>query len=310
MKFLLKSLRLKSVDVMGAGKTNTGVSYASLHCSAVPGVSMDPISVKSEDFFHTHRIKPMVVLSAIFLAARFLGANCVSAAQTAGVEQKPLTIVLDSGHNPSQPGALGARGIYEVVYNDNLTAQIADALKKAGFSVILTRTPAQEISLDGRAQIANANHADLFLAIHHDSAQPKYVEETTWHNLSAERSKVPLSGYSIYISRLNPCFDQSSRFAEFLGQEMLKLGRPPALYHAEKIPGENRELLNAKLGIYRYDDLIVLKRTTVPAVLIEAGVIIDRNDEKYVSNKHKQKAIVQAIVAAVQEYDRFRSEKR
>lgn len=246
----------------------------------------------------------------MFVFISIMCANCVSGAQNVSIEQHPMTIVLDSGHNPSQPGALGVHGIYEVVYNDSLTAHIADALKKAGFSVILTRTPAKEISLEGRAQIANENHADLFLAIHHDSAQSQYIEKTTWHKLIAERSKVPISGYSIFVSRLNPDFDNSFRFAEFLGQNMLKLGRSPSLHHAEKIPGENRELLDAKLGIYRFDNLVVLKKSTIPAVLLEVGVIVDKTDEKYVRNKHNQKAIVHAIVAAVQQYDRSRTERR
>ena len=33
----------------------------------------------------------------------------------------------------------------------------------------------------------------------------------------------------------------------------------PTLHHAEKIPGESRELLDAQLGIYRFDDLAALK---------------------------------------------------
>lgn len=35
----------------------------------------------------------------------------------------------------------------------------------------------------------------------------------------------------------------------------------PSLHHAEPIHGENRELLDTTLGIYRFDDLTVLKKT-------------------------------------------------
>ena len=82
------------------------------------------------------------------------------------------------------------------------------------------------------------------------------------------------------------------------------------MHHAENIPGENRELLNTTMGIYRFDDLIVLKKTNIPAVLLEVGVIVDPDDEKYVSSKDKQKAISQAIVSSVRAYDRFRTDKR
>ena len=245
-------------------------------------------------------------LTALFLW--FLPLFFCSAQATAS-SGHPLTIVLDSGHNPKQPGAIGYRGISEIVYNDNLTDLLADALKSAGFTVLLTRGPSQETVLEERAHMANTVHADLFLAIHHDSAQPHYLEKITHNSLTAYRSKKPIAGYSIFVSKLNPQFAESYRFAELLGRDLLALGRPPTLHHAEKIKGENRELLNAKLGIYRFDNLIVLKKTVVPAVLLEVGVIVDPQDERYVSNKDNQKAMVQVIVAAVREYDRSRHER-
>ncbi len=239
-----------------------------------------------------------------------IGTSCACVTQAAAGERQPLTVVLDSGHNPGQPGALGVRGVYEIVYNDNLTAKIADALRTAGFPVVLTRTPTQNISLDGRTQVANTSHADLFLAIHHDSAQPVYLDKVTRNEVVAYRSKKPLAGYSIFVSKLNPQFADSYHFAEIMGQEMLRLGRSPAMHHAENIPGENRELLNTTMGIYRFDDLIVLKKTNIPAVLLEVGVIVDPDDEHYVSSNGKQEAISQAIVSAVRAYDRFQSKKR
>lgn len=241
--------------------------------------------------------KLFVLLSAfLFLINLFY----ICSVQASCEQQPSFTVVLDSGHNPKQPGALGVRGIYEVMYNDRLTAQIADALHNAGIKVILTRTPTQQITLNERAQIANTIHADLFLAIHHDSAQPKYLEKITHDQITSYRSTKLLSGYSIFVSKLNPQFQNSYMFAKLLGENMLQLGRAPATYHVENIPGENRKFLDEHLGIYQFDDLIVLKKNIVPAVLLEIGVIIDTNDEKYVSNKSNQHAIVQAIVAAIQ----------
>ena len=101
-----------------------------------------------------------------------LGATNASPSSTEPAPKAPVaTIVLDAGHSPLHPGALGARGRYEVSYNDAMTNRVAQALKSAGFNVVLTRTPLQEISLEGRSQVANSASADLFLAIHHDSAQ-------------------------------------------------------------------------------------------------------------------------------------------
>ncbi len=228
---------------------------------------------------------------------------CTLGCAKADNNHRLFTIALDSGHHPTQQGALGVKGVYEVIYNDKLTAQIAEALKNAGFSVILTRTPIQTISLDERARIANTNNADLFIAIHHDSAQQPYLKKNKLHSeITAYETIKSISGYSLFVSMKNPDFERSFQFAQILGEKMLKLGRPPSLHHAENIEGENRHLLNQTLGIYQFDDLIVLKKTLMPAILLEIGVIVDKNDEAYVSNQENQKRIVDTIVSSIQEY--------
>jgi N-acetylmuramoyl-L-alanine amidase len=217
---------------------------------------------------------------------------------------RPFVVVIDPGHNPQQGGALGARGIYEVRYNDALSAKLAAALQATGMHVVLTRAANEEISLGGRAELANTRQADLFLAVHHDSAQLKYLNKTEVNGATAYQTRQSIAGYSIFVSAINPKFAQSLQFAKLLGDELRALGRPPTLHHAEPIAGENRALLDADLGIYQFDELLVLRKTTVPAVLLEVGVIVDRADEAYVSDNAKQDAIVKAILAAVNAFRR------
>jgi len=240
------------------------------------------------------------IVFALALGCGIVGLAPPSRAEATATPQK--TIVLDPGHTPALPGALGVRGINELVYNDTLTAQIAGALRASGFRVVLTRAPEQNIGLVQRALIANSLHADLFLAIHHDSAQPQYLDKITDGNRIAYRSKRPLSGYSIFVSGLNPQYADSLRFALGLGQRLLQLGRAPSHHHAENIPGENRPCLNPALGVYRYDNLAVLKRTAMPAALLEVGVIVDPDDERYVSNTDNQTRIAQAITTAIRQF--------
>ena len=61
-------------------------------------------------------------------------------------------------------------------------------------------------------------------------------------------------------------------------------------------------MLDARLGIYRFDELAVLARTQVPAVLLEVGVIVDDDDERYVTADANQEALCQAILRALQGY--------
>lgn len=211
-------------------------------------------------------------------------------------------ILLDPGHSPTQQGALGVRGIYEVAYNDHFVARLVKALHSASFTVHLTRQPNQSISLIDRVVIANNNQSNLLLSIHHDSAQLIYLKKINTKNKNGYQTIKPIAGYSIFVSKSNAQFSDSYRFADILGQSLLKLGRPPTLHHAEDISGERRELLNKRLGIYRFDDLAVLSKPKIPAVLLEIGVIVDPDDEHYVSVESNQDSMCHAIVKSIQAY--------
>ncbi|MBR7001522.1 MAG: N-acetylmuramoyl-L-alanine amidase [Neisseriaceae bacterium] len=214
---------------------------------------------------------------------------------------QPL-IVLDAGHNPQQGGALGVRGIYEVDYNDRFVAELQPQLEKIGWQVLLTRKKDQTVTLGERVQTANQQNADLFLSIHHDSAQEHYLQETQFNSKKAYQTITPIGGSSLFISHLNGQPEQSYCLANAIGRNIADLGRAPALHHAEPIAGENRPLLNATYGIYRYDNLAVLRGTQMPAVLLEVGVIPDKADEAYINHPTHRKAIEKAVVQAVQTY--------
>ena len=63
-----------------------------------------------------------------------------------------------------------------------------------------------------------------------------------------------------------------------------------------------RDLLDPDAGVYRFDQLIVLKDTRMPAVLFEAGSIINRDEEVLMSDPKHHALIGAAVTDAV---DRF-----
>ena len=54
-----------------------------------------------------------------------------------------------------------------------------------------------------------------------------------------------------------------------------------------------RELLNKETGVYRYDELIVLRKTRMAAVLLEAGSIINRAEELKMGSPERRNIISQ-----------------
>jgi N-acetylmuramoyl-L-alanine amidase len=63
-----------------------------------------------------------------------------------------------------------------------------------------------------------------------------------------------------------------------------------------------RVLLDSDAGVYRYDELIVLRMTHMPAVLFEAGSIVNRQEELQLASPERRALTSAAVVASVEEF--------
>jgi N-acetylmuramoyl-L-alanine amidase len=215
-----------------------------------------------------------------------------------GCHPSNLRIVIDIGHTPEAAGALSARGIYEYEFNLRLATQVRNALVAAGFtSTYLMRMRGANRTLEQRADRANRMGAELFVSIHHDSVQDKYLRTWKYKGHSYQYSD-RFKGYSVFVSYANAHVEESRRFAVDLAAELKRQGLSFTTHHAEKIEGENRRLIEPDLGVYRYDELVVLKRSNAPAVLLEAGVIVNREEELVMATPEFRERVAQSVLAA------------
>ncbi|MEJ8796181.1 N-acetylmuramoyl-L-alanine amidase [Trinickia caryophylli] len=197
-------------------------------------------------------------------------------------------VVVDAGHTPSHPGATGASGRVEHLYNLDLSKAVANDLQAGGYRVTRTGADGYEISLTERPNAAPK--ADFFISIHHDSIQQAWID--------AGRRR-EFKGYAIFVSELNPHYEQSLACAKAIGERLRAAGETPSLYHATPIKGENRPLIDRRLGIHRFDDLVVLKTAPMPAVLVEAGVIANPDEEPRLADAAVQGRLADAISRGV-----------
>ncbi|MBY0430955.1 MAG: N-acetylmuramoyl-L-alanine amidase [Rhodospirillales bacterium] len=240
--------------------------------------------------------------SSLFRRAWALALAAGSAALPAAAcpPQGPL-VALDAGHSPASPGATSARGRPEYGFNIALARRVQTALAGAGFRTVLVNAEARAMKPAERAYAAQRAGADLLVSLHHDSVQPRYLDRWTHEGRSLAYSD-RFAGYSLFVSARNGAAEGSARLGWLLGGELTARGLTPTLHHAEAIPGENRPLLEPRLGLYRFDDLLVLKSAPMPAVLVEAGVIVHRAEEERLAAPARQDQVAEAIVAAVQRY--------
>jgi N-acetylmuramoyl-L-alanine amidase len=61
-------------------------------------------------------------------------------------------------------------------------------------------------------------------------------------------------------------------------------------------------LLNKETGVYSYDQLVVLRKTRMAAALLEAGSIINRDEELDMSSPERRDIISSGVTAALKEF--------
>jgi N-acetylmuramoyl-L-alanine amidase len=233
-------------------------------------------------------------------AKRSSGANC---------NRAQFRLVLDVGHTVEAPGAMSARGVPEHDFNLRLAKHIERNLLDAGFrrTVLLVTAGPTRRGLVQRVKRANLSSANLFLSIHHDSVPDALLEDWQYEgkqNHFSDRFK----GHSIFVSHDNSDYKGSLLFGRLLGNALKARGLQYTRHYIEKIMGHRRrELVDAESGVYRYDQLFVLTWAQMPAVLLEAGSIVNREEEVLLGSEERQALISAAVTDAVEEFCAARS---
>lgn len=172
----------------------------------------------------------------------------------------PVKIVIDAGHGGYDAGAsFGDRKEKDEVLR--LALAVGDILKKQGYDVVYTRTEDVYDSPVQKARIGNESGADFFVSIHRNSSP-------TPNQYNGVQTLV---------------YDNSG-----IKQTM-----------AENINKQLEELGFRNINVPARPDLAVLRRTKMPAVLVEAGFINSDIDNELFDSKFNE--IAQGIADGIDE---------
>jgi N-acetylmuramoyl-L-alanine amidase len=235
-----------------------------------------------------------------------------------------IVIAIDVGHVARQPsggvcgedgncgwGETSARGVPEYDFNLKLATRIHDELVREGFRSARLMIPAvvrpvRRTLLD-RTDRANAMSADIFLSVHHDGVHDKFLQPWTYEGQTRhyfDRS----TGFSLHVSPRNPQYDDSLALARLIADRLMEKGLRFNRIHEPGNPqGAQVPYADATRGIYRRDLLAVLRLTKMPAVLLEGGVIVNREEELQLATPAYQSTIAAAVVKSITEFCRPRT---
>lgn len=241
----------------------------------------------------------LVLLFLPWLAIYFLPLTAAHSA-SAG----PFLTAIDVGHSKANPGAISATGIGEHQFNESLAKLLLSRMPRGNRQKLkIINETGEDMPLKDRAEAAGKMGADLLLSIHHDSVLPEFL--TPWiHNGKTLYYCDRFEGFAVFYSEKNNRRGRSLRYARLLGAALVAQGLTPSSHHAEMLKGEGKAVVDAPVGVFRYDGLAVLKNAKMPSVLLECGIIVNREEEKRLLSDACRERIVSAILKSIDGYSR------
>jgi len=203
----------------------------------------------------------------------------------------PPRVAVDVGHTLQDSGAVSARGRSEFAFNRDFAEVLAGTLRQHAIAVREVNFAGTIGSLAARPQAALGS--DFFISIHHDSIAEAWLLPWEWQGQQLSYTEVK-RGYGIFVSTANPGLATSLRCASAIGALLRRNGFTPSTWHARK-----HVAADAENGVWYYDNLVVLYRTTLPAILFEAGVIKHRDEEIELLDPERQVRMADAVATGI-----------
>jgi N-acetylmuramoyl-L-alanine amidase len=211
-------------------------------------------------------------------------------------------IAIDIGHTLKRSGSTSARGVPEFQFNQSIALQLQKKLKEYGYkNTFVINKKGKNIKLKERTKYAHDNNADVFISIHHDSMQRQFLKQWKYrgkHYLHGEKFR----GYSLFVSQKSKHKKANIILARSIADSMMKSNFVPTLHHAMPIKGEARKLIDKSKGIYDFPQLAVLRTSKVPAILVECGVIVNKDEELLLRKKEYQAKISESLAKGIIHY--------
>jgi len=224
-------------------------------------------------------------------------------------------VVVDAGHGGPDGGMHGPLGGGPEVLEKNITLNVAKrvgaALGQRGIDVKYTRTTDTLIALWDRGRLANDAHADLFVSIHVNAANPG------WKNPGGAR------GFETYF--LAEAKTEDAKRLERMENEVVKFESGPSAGSGDPLSfiitdmkqnehlreaNDLADLIQRRVGqVHPGPDrgvkqagFVVLVTAYMPAVLVEIGFGTNPAEAAYLSDPAKMDELAAAISDGVLEY--------
>lgn len=195
-----------------------------------------------------------------------------------GFSQKPkpknkLKIFIDPGHGGSDPGAIYTKIVngkkvtyHEKDFNLDIALKLKEKLKSLGYEVYMSRETDKFVDLYDRTKVANSLNVDLFISIHNNAVDNPQTRGTM----------------VLYKEKNLNSFISDKQFAQIVLDYIIK-----------EVGTQNK-------GIVERPNLVVLKTSNMPAILVEVAFGTNQDDLNLLLSDSFKDAVAKAIAGAVE----------
>ena len=248
--------------------------------------------------------------------AAVLAAVLLPAPGAASAEDRPFKVVVDPGHGGESMGALGAYGIYEKYVTLSIALRLGRLLEseQPRVATFFTRRDDVFMDLPPRPALANAVGADAFVSIHcNASPSPEPFGVETFYlgvggtDADADRVADRENATGAAHGEAVPETADDEAVAAILGDlrrtgnlvESAALAETVQKRLAKGLPEtQSRDVRQARFA--------VLKRATMPAIVVEVGFLTHAEEGMNLLLAAYQERIAVALRDAILEYARGR----
>ncbi|WP_413176125.1 N-acetylmuramoyl-L-alanine amidase [Anabaena azotica] len=178
------------------------------------------------------------------------------------VPRGKLIVVIDPGHGGKDSGAPGIGGLLEKDVILPIGRRVAAILEQNGVQAVMTRDADFFVELQGRVDIAKRVNATLFVSIHANSVD----------------SRPDVNGLEVYY------YDSGYDLAEVVRKTILQ------------------DISTIKDRGTRKARFYVLRKNTMPAILVETGYMTGREDNPRLGSPEYQSRMADAIARGILKY--------
>lgn len=185
---------------------------------------------------------------------------CGETLETQTIPVKPgIIVILDAGHGGSDPGSV-VGGIKEKDINLQIADKLKELLEARGIAVILTRQGDVPLALEERTACANNHNAQLFVSVHCNF----YDDDTS------------VRGFEAFYYQ----DEQAKSLATAITSDLAATGQ-------------------VKTRNVKKDSFVVLKNTTMPAILLEMGFLTNEAERQKLCTDEYQQMLAEVIASRI-----------